>query len=93
MSDPPNRLVQSVTQTPVERSDPAPALVVTDQSELQSSASPTHESPTHDHSAHVLPKIVSFKTLARCGEEIWIENDGQIYRLRRTRQGKLILTK
>ncbi len=41
----------------------------------------------------VLPKIISFDSLARCGDEIWIENVGQIYRLRRTRQGKLILTK
>ncbi len=40
-----------------------------------------------------LPKIIQFDTLARCGEEIWIENNGQLYRLRRTRQGKLILTK
>ena len=40
-----------------------------------------------------LPKIISFDSLARCGEEIWIENKGQVYRLRRTRQGKLILTK
>ncbi|MEC8558318.1 MAG: hemin uptake protein HemP [Planctomycetota bacterium] len=40
-----------------------------------------------------LPKIIRFETLARCGEEIWIENGGQIYRLRRTKQGKLILTK
>ena len=39
------------------------------------------------------PKIISFESLARCGDEIWIENAGQIYRLRRTRQGKLILTK
>ncbi len=39
------------------------------------------------------PKIIKFDTLARCGDEIWIENNGQIYRLRRTRQGKLILTK
>ncbi|SMP74276.1 Hemin uptake protein hemP [Neorhodopirellula lusitana] len=38
-------------------------------------------------------KMVRFETLARCGDEIWIENEGQIYRLRRTRQGKLILTK
>ncbi len=43
--------------------------------------------------AGAMPKIVRFETLARCGDEIWIENDGQIYRLRRTRQGKLILTK
>lgn len=40
-----------------------------------------------------LPKIIAFDSLARCGDEIWIENNGQIYRLRRTRQGKLILTK
>ncbi len=39
------------------------------------------------------PKIIAFRELCRCGEEVWIENDGQIYRLRRTRQGKLILTK
>jgi len=43
--------------------------------------------------AQKLPKIVRFDDLARCGEEVWIENNGQIYRLRRTRQGKLILTK
>ena len=43
--------------------------------------------------APVLPKIINFDTLARCGEEVWIENGGQIYRLRRTRAGKLILTK
>jgi len=40
-----------------------------------------------------LPKIIRFDSLARCGDEIWIENEGQIYRLRKTRQGKLILTK
>lgn len=44
-------------------------------------------------SAAKLPKIVSFQELCRCGDELWIENDGQLYRLRRTRQGKLILTK
>ncbi len=40
-----------------------------------------------------LPKIISFGELCRCGDEVWIENGGQLYRLRRTRQGKLILTK
>ncbi len=40
-----------------------------------------------------LPKIISFDSIARCGDEIWIENNGQIYRLRKTKQGKLILTK
>ena len=44
-------------------------------------------------SAHDFPKIISFEKLSRCGDEIWIENEGQIYRLRKTRQGKLILTK
>jgi|GEM_PF-783333 len=53
--------------------------------------------PPAVHSAQVelsnLPKIIRFDALARCGDEIWIENEGQIYRLRKTRQGKLILTK
>lgn len=40
-----------------------------------------------------LTKIVRFDDLARCGNEVWIENNGQLYRLRRTKQGKLILTK
>ncbi len=40
-----------------------------------------------------LPKIIKFETLVRCGDEVWIEHSGQIYRLRRTKQGKLILTK
>lgn len=40
-----------------------------------------------------LPKIIRFEELSRCGGEVWIENEGQLYRLRRTRQGKLILTK
>ena len=39
------------------------------------------------------PKMVRFTELATCGDEIWIEHGGQIYRLRRTRQDKLILTK
>lgn len=44
-------------------------------------------------STHIAPKIVRFKDLSRCGDEIWIEHEGQLYRLRQTRQGKLILTK
>jgi len=47
----------------------------------------------HDDFGDKLPKIIPFDQLARCGEEIWIECNGQIYRLRRTRQNKLILTK
>lgn len=37
--------------------------------------------------------ILSSRDLMRGGREILIEHDGQHYRLRRTRQGKLILTK
>ncbi len=40
-----------------------------------------------------LPKIVPFEMLCKCGDEVWIENEGTIYRLRKTKQGKLILTK
>jgi len=49
-------------------------------------------SQTSGGSPHTL-KVVRFESLARCGEEIWIENEGELYRLRKTRQGKLILTK
>lgn len=40
-----------------------------------------------------IPKLVHFSDLCRCGDEIWIELDGQVYRLRKTKQNKLILTK
>ncbi|MEM6468649.1 MAG: hemin uptake protein HemP [Planctomycetota bacterium] len=39
------------------------------------------------------PKILRFEELAHCGSEVWIESNGSLYRLRRTKQGKLILTK
>ena len=52
-----------------------------------------HEHVAFSMDPKSLPKIISFDSLARCGDEIWIENNGQIYRLRRTKQGKLILTK
>tara|TARA_R110002049_G_scaffold285698_4_gene466901 strand:- start:762 stop:1046 length:285 start_codon:yes stop_codon:yes gene_type:complete len=38
-------------------------------------------------------KVIEFEDLARCGNEVWIRNGGQLYRLQQTRQGKLILTK
>ncbi|WP_146458150.1 hemin uptake protein HemP [Rubripirellula tenax] len=38
-------------------------------------------------------KILRFNDLAHCGEEVWIEYEGKLYRLQSTRQGKLILTK
>ncbi|WP_231742889.1 hemin uptake protein HemP [Stieleria varia] len=46
-----------------------------------------------DRAAPFSPKIVHFTDLARCGDEIWIEYEGKLYRLQSTRQGKLILTK
>lgn len=55
------------------------------------------ESLSANHATEALThkgtKIVSFRSLCRCGDEVWIENDGTIYRLRRTKLGKLILTK
>ncbi len=74
--------------------DPKPAL---DSVSIPSvrPVDPETEDPAHGDSgaATSLPKIVKFEALSRCGDEIWIENNGQIYRLRRTKQGKLILTK
>ena len=51
------------------------------------------QSVSSDKAVAHLPKIISFETLVRCGNEIWIECNSQIYRLRKTRSGKLILTK
>ena len=51
------------------------------------------DQPSESPAVPMLPKIIKFDTLARCGDEIWIEHNGQIYRLRKTRQDKLILTK
>ncbi len=50
-------------------------------------------SSTSEALSHQGTKIISFRSLCRCGDEVWIENDGTIYRLRRTKLGKLILTK
>lgn len=57
---------------------------------------PTEDFPGSESDSSLadkMPKIIRFDQLARCGDEIWIECNGQIYRLRRTRQNKLILTK
>lgn len=49
--------------------------------------------PAADSPLPAWPNTVKFEELARCGNEVWIDFRGQVYRLRRTRQGKLILTK
>ncbi|MDA8746109.1 hemin uptake protein HemP [Rubripirellula amarantea] len=49
--------------------------------------------PMAEGSSPMMPKIVRFADLARCGGELWIEHEGQLYRLQKTKQGKLILTK
>lgn len=54
---------------------------------------PGHPMPESVKGFPELPKIIKFDALARCGDEVWIEHNGQIYRLRKTRQEKLILTK
>lgn len=40
-----------------------------------------------------LPKIIPFSEISRCGEEVWISHNNQLYRLQTTKLGKLILTK
>ncbi|QDV70263.1 hypothetical protein Poly24_39830 [Rosistilla carotiformis] len=47
----------------------------------------------HLGGAAILPKVFEFSTLSGDRQEVWIELDGITYRLRKTRQGKLILTK
>ena len=86
---------ESMNKLPKNRNkaDDAVAPLTTQLGESPAEPKPDTESEPVTSNHQSLPKIISFETLARCGEEIWIENGGQIYRLRRTRQGKLILTK
>ncbi|MBU3582816.1 hemin uptake protein HemP [Polynucleobacter sp. 15G-AUS-farblos] len=44
-------------------------------------------------STEILPKTVSSEALLGQGKQIFITHDGQIYQLRITKLGKLILTK
>lgn len=44
-------------------------------------------------SAEILPKTVSSEALLGQGRQMFIAHDGQIYQLRITKLGKLILTK
>jgi len=64
-----------------------------DEPAIEQIETPAADSAITKASLTNMPKIIRFESLARCGDEIWIENEGQIYRLRKTRQGKLILTK
>lgn len=58
-------------------------------------APPDRSNGSTDDPGPSLPvrKVLRFRDLATCGDEIWIEHDGQLYRLQQTRQGKLVLTK
>ncbi|MCU0712859.1 MAG: hemin uptake protein HemP [Pirellula sp.] len=47
--------------------------------------------PVHAPGSMLNP--LSFDELANGSEEVWIEGGGQLYRLRQTKQNKLILTK
>ncbi len=64
-----------------------------DVSDPSSEPNKTPETDPPEKSNANLPKLICFDELARCGEEVWIVNRGDLYRLRRTKQGKLILTK
>jgi len=86
----PNHLAQFLTGT---RSDRIMNETDSFENDAATAGGPTASEAQNPPQASRLPKIIRFDDLARCGEEIWIENNGQIYRLRRTRQGKLILTK
>lgn len=48
------------------------------------------DSPRSDAAA---PRVMRSQELLQGRSEIWIEHGGQIYRLRQTRSGKLILQK
>jgi hemin uptake protein HemP len=45
------------------------------------------------HAPGTMLNPLSFDELAGGSDEVWIEGGGQLYRLRQTKQNKLILTK
>jgi len=61
--------------------------------DAQPEPKPTPDDSIEKSAGPRLPKIVPFRDLCRCGDEVWIEHAGQLYRLRCTKQGKLLLTK
>lgn len=98
MNRAPPILHSSLNQRPNAESDHQQLVVATTEQgdsgqPEQPSAQPHASSENAKALIGAVPKIIPFRDLARCGDEIWIENEGQIYRLRRTKQGKLILTK
>lgn len=52
---------------------------------------PAARCPVHAPGTMLNP--LSFDELASGSDEVWIEGGGQLYRLRQTKQNKLILTK
>ncbi len=62
----------------------------------QSESAPQTESPSSASNSAARPvaqQKVSFQQLAKGAAEVLVEHDGQVYRLRLTRNGKLILNK
>jgi hemin uptake protein HemP len=58
---------------------------------LHVTSEPLHVTPERLHVTG--SKIIRFDQLTHCGKEVWIEYEGQLYRLRTTRHGKLVLSK
>lgn len=61
------------------------------QEQGEESTSQAARCPVHIPGTMLNP--LSFQELASGSEEVWIEGGGQLYRLRLTKQNKLILTK
>lgn len=62
----------------------------------QYSGDPPRDEGDREDNSHIekaARKVVRFTELALCGDEVWIEYEGKLYRLQSTRQGKLVLTK
>ena len=58
-----------------------------------SDVSPDRSLASHAWREKIGGKVVTFNELAKCGDEIWIEHAGQLYRLRKTKYDKLVLSK
>ena len=62
---------------------------------MMTEAPPADLSPSEPgkSSQPLQPRIVNSAELLQGDVEVWIDHQGQLYRLRRTRSGKLILQK
>jgi hemin uptake protein HemP len=86
-------VVGEIMTDPVEPFISSPSVSAEADSTLDSERAEKGAARCPQHRPGTVLNPISFDTLTEKAEELWIELEGQLYRLRKTKQGKLILTK